>query len=283
VTRQISATIVVAGDPALLAGFRRRVNALLDSEFGAPYRELHTAGRLDYRIRAPGVPYPQLVAASAEFPDLVLEVAWENVAGGTGGSASIRAGRLTGQTTGHGAEAASCELRVQRDGTLVLGLGVRRRRDGRLDEWLGYAITASRHGFFRFSGDGDETALEVADGLEPEWAERWAIRGDRVEYARLEPREPIDEAAQRELDRVASEFTEEWIWFDAAPAAETAVERQRYEAYGLKVNPANVRAAKLMTVLREDPQGGYVLEMADAGGRAVAAALARHWLQQERH
>jgi hypothetical protein len=104
-----------------------------------------------------------------------------------------------------------------------------------------------------------------------------------VEYARLEPREPIDEAALHELDRVANEFVDEWIWFEAAPAVETAVERQRYEGYGLKVNPANVRAAKLMTVLREDPQGGYILEMADAGGRAVAAALARHWLQQERH
>jgi hypothetical protein len=283
VTRQISATIVVAGDPALLAGFRRRVNELLDSEFGAPYRELHTSGRLDYRIRAAGVPYPQLVAASAEFPDLVLEVAWENAGGGTGGSSTIRAGQLTGQTAGHGAEPASCELRVERDGTLVLGLGVRRRGGDRLDEWLGYAITASRHCFFRLSGDGNETALEVADGVEPEWAERWTIRADRVEYARLEPREPIDEAALHELDRVANEFVDEWIWFEAAPAVETAVERQRYEGYGLKVNAANVRAAKLMTVLREDPQGGYILEMADGGGHAVAAALARHWLQQERH
>lgn len=282
-TPQISATIVVAGDPVLLAGFRSRVNELLDSESGVPYRELHTPERLDYRIRAPGVPYPQLVAASAEFPDLVLEVTWEHAAGGAGGGAKIRAGKLTEQSTAAGTDGAGCELRVERDGTLVLAVSARlRHRLGR-DEWLGYAITASRHGYFRLADGRERTVLEAADGVAPEWAERWTIRGERADYARLEPREPIDDAVLRELDRIANEFADEWIWFDAAPSVETAVERQRYQAYGFNVNAANVRAAKLKTVLRQGSDGGYVLEMADPGGRAVAAALARYWLQQQRH
>lgn len=280
VTRQISATITVDGDPALLAGFRRRVNELLDAEAGAPYRELHAAGRLDYRIKAPGVPYPQLVAASAEFPELLVEVAWEHAAGGTGGTARIRAGKLAERAADRGAAGTGCELRVERDGTLVLGVAARRRRAG---EWIGYAITASGHGLFRFAGRADEAVLEAADGVEPEWAERWTIRDGRADYAPLAPREPIDAALAGELDRLANEFADEWIWFDAAPEVETAVERQRYAAWGLKVNAANVRAAKLKTVLREGPDGGYSLEMTDPDGRAVAAALARHWLQQARH
>ena len=279
VSRQINATVVVAGDPVLLADFRDRVNGLLDAEFGAPYRELHTAGRLDYRIKAPGVPYPQLVLASAEFPELVVEVAWENAAGGTGGTAKIQAGKLAEQAADPGAAAARCELRVERDGTLVLGLAARRGRSG---EWLGYAVTANRHGLFRYVGGRDEAVLETSDGLDSEWVGRWTIRGEEASYAPLDPGEPIDDATRHELDRVASDFADEWIWFDEAPPAETAVERHRYQAYELKVNPANVKAAKIKTVLRESPGGGYALEMADPEGRAVAAALARHWLPRVR-
>src|SRR5512134_1728921 len=66
-SRPITATVVVEGDPPLLAGYRARVNALLDAEPAGPYRELHAAGRLDYRLKASGVPYPPFVEASAEF------------------------------------------------------------------------------------------------------------------------------------------------------------------------------------------------------------------------
>lgn len=278
-TSPITATIVVEGDPPLLAGYRARVNALLDDESVGPYRELHTAGRLDYRLRTAGVPYPPFVQASSEFPDLTVEVEWQNPVGGTGGRATIRAGRLVDQSTG-GAAAAdrAVELRAGADGTIALAVACRRRRAG---EWIGYALTARQHAFFRVSGGG--AALEATDGAEPEWAERWTVRGDRADYAELDPREPLDAALAGDLEQLAHQFADEWLWFDAAPIVETAIERQRYADHALAVNPVNVRAAKLKTVLAAAPGGGYVLAAAQSEACDVVALVARLWLQAERH
>jgi hypothetical protein len=280
--RKIAATITVAGDDALLAAYRKRVNELLDADFGEPYRELHVPGRLDYRLKADGVPYPAFVTASGEFPDLVVEVEWQHPAGAASGRATIQAGRLTEQSTdaGAGAAAARCELRVERDGTLAIALACRRRGER---EWIGYALTASQHALFRVSQRGAVRVLEATDGVEPEWAQRWTIAGDRVGYAELDPREPVDERLLGELDRLASDFADEWIWFADGAPEETAVERQRYERYGFKPNAANVRAEKLKTVLREAEGGGFALAITDPDAAAIAALVARHWLQPARH
>jgi hypothetical protein len=64
---------------------------------------------------------------------------------------------------------------------------------------------------------------------------------------------------------------------------ETAIERQRYADHALAVNPANVRAAKLKTVLGAAPGGGFVLEAAQPEAREVVALVARLWLQADRH
>jgi hypothetical protein len=279
--RRISATITVAGDEALLAAYRKRVNALLEVELAEPYRELHAPGRLDYRVRAEGVPYPPFVTASEEFPDLVVEVRWEHPDGAASGSATIQAGRLTRQATAAAAEAsAASELRVDADGTLVIAVACRRRGEG---EWIGYALTASQHALFRVERRGELEILEATDGVEPEWAERWAIEGGRARYAELDPREPVERRLLAELDRLANEFADEWIWFAEGAPEETAVERRRYERYALKVGAANVRAEKLKTVLRETATGGFELAIADPGAAAIAALVARHWLQTERH
>jgi hypothetical protein len=275
--RRITATITVEGDTALLAAFRRRANELLDAEFGAPYRELHTDGRLDWRVKAAGVPYPPFVTASEELPDLVVEVQWQDEAGGTSGRSTIRGGRLAQQSAGAAPEAASgYELRVGADGALAIAVVCRRRRPG---EWIGYAVTAAQHAFFRV-GAG---VFEASDGVEGEWAERWTIAGDRADYAELVPREPIEPGLLEELDRLANGFAVDWIWFDESPPEETAVERARYAGYGFKVSPANVRSVKLKTALAGSPGGGFVLEAADPEARAIAALVARHWLQASRH
>jgi len=46
----------------------------------------------------------------------------------------------------------------------------------------------------------------------------------------------------RELDRLAQEFSSEWIWFEESDPAETAVERARFEAYGYPLRSANLRS-----------------------------------------
>jgi hypothetical protein len=275
----ITATVVVEGDAPLLAGYRERVNALLDAESSGPYRELHAAGRLDYRLKARGVPYPPFVAASAEFPELTVRVEWQNPLGGTGGSATIRAGRLVDQSTGSAIEAGrALELRAERDGTIALALVTRRRRS---DEWIGYAVTAQQHGYFRASGGA--TVLEAADGAEPEWAERWIVSGDTATYTELDPPEPLDATLAEELERLAHDFADEWLWFDAAPVEDTAIERRRYADYGFTINPANLRAAKLQTVLKPAPGGGRVLEATEPEARSVVALVTRLWRQAGRH
>jgi hypothetical protein len=275
--RRITATITVEGDPALLADFRRRANDLLEAEFGEPYRELHTDGRLDWRVKAAGVPYPPFVAASAALPELVVEVQWADEAGSTGGRSTIQAGRLAQQSAAQTPDGVgACALRVGADGALAFGVVCRHRRAG---EWIGYAVTAAQHAFFRAAAG----VLEATDGVEGEWAERWTIGGDRVGYAALDPREPIDPGLLDELDRLANGFAADWIWFDESPPEETAVERARYAAYGFRVNAANIRSVKLKTALAELPDGGFALELADPEARAIAALVARHWLQHARH
>ncbi len=275
-TRRIAATITVEGDAALLAAFRRRANELLDAEPG-DYRELHTEGRLDWRVKAAGVPYPPFVTASEELPDLVVEVQWKDEAGGTSGRSTIQGGRLAQHSADQTPEGAGeCALRVGADGTLAIGLVCRRRRAG---EWIGYVVTAGQHAFFR----AGPAALEATDGVAGEWAERWTIAGDRADYVELDPREPIDPDLLTELDRLATGFAAEWIWFDESPPEEIAVERARYAAYGFKVNAANVRSVKLRTVLAAVPGGGFALELADPEARAIAALVTRHWLQDQRH
>ncbi|HSD44909.1 MAG TPA: hypothetical protein VLD36_23945 [Burkholderiales bacterium] len=275
----ITATIVVEGDPPLLAGYRARVNELLGAESDAPYRELHTASQLDYRLKSSGVPYPPFVQASSEFPELTVRVKWQNPVGGTCGNATIRAGRLVDQSAGSAAAAdRAVDVRAGQDGTIVLAIACRRRRAG---EWIGYALTARQHAFFRVSGDG--AVLEAADGAEPEWAERWTVQGDSVAYAELGSREPLDEPLAGDLERLAHEFADEWLWFDEAPLAETAIERQRYADHALATNPVNLRVAKLRSVLTGAPGGGYVLEAAAPEARKIVALVARLWLQSARH
>jgi hypothetical protein len=278
-SRPFTATVVVEGDPPQLAGYRARVNALLDAESAGAYRELHSDGRLDYRIRANGVPYPPFVEASAAFPELTVRVEWQNPLAGAGGAATIRAGTLVDQTTGRAAAAdQAIALRAAQDGTLALAVALRRRRAG---EWIGYALTADQHAFVRVSGGA--AVLEAADGAAPEWAERWTLRGDDLAYAELDPREPIDPDLVDEIERLAHDFADEWIWFDEAPPEETAIERRRYADYGYRVSAANLRAAKLRTVLEPAPEGGYSLEAANPEARAVAALVARLWLKAGRH
>jgi len=281
-TRQIQATITVAGDYAQLRAYRQRVNELLDVEREVPYRELHTAGQLEYRTNGRGVPYPPFVVASTDFPELTIEVRWESLASGEAGHATIEAGRLTEQSTAEvpKAPASPCELHVDRDGALAFAV-VCRRRDA---EWVGYVLTATQHAFFRFGRHGDRSILDASDGVDPEWAERWTIvDDDGVEYAPLEPREPVEPRLLQELDRIANTFADEWIWFADSPPEETAIERQHYERHGFKVNPANVRTRKLTTAMRAAPDGGFTLEMVDPDGQTVAAMLAQHWLQLPRH
>lgn len=278
---RISARVVVTGDGALLPAYRERVNELLDEDYAGTYRELHTADRLEYDVRGrDGVPFPPFVKASEEFPELEIAVRWEKSAIGERGAADIQGGRLkeqaTSETPVHGD--FEVDIRAGGDGTIVLAVAFRERSDG---EWIGYALTAAQHGFFRIRSEIGAVVLSASDGVAAAWAEQWRISEDGVAYRELDPREPIDARLLGELDGLAADFAAGWIWFSAAGPDETAIERHRYQLYGLKVHDANVRAERLRKMMQPD-LGGYAFSSAGDEGARVVALVARHWLGEDR-
>jgi hypothetical protein len=278
---RISARVVVTGDGALLPAYRERVNELLDEEYAGTYRELHTADRLEYDVRGRrGVPFPPFVKASEEFPELEIAVRWENPAVGERGAADIQGGRLKEQARSEATvqDDFEIDIRAGGDGTIALAVACRERSDG---EWIGYALTASQHGFFCIRSEVGAVVLAASDGVAAEWAERWRIAGSDVAYRELDPREPIDPRLLGELDRLAADFAAGWIWFAAAGPDETAIERHRYELYGLKVNDANVRAERLRRMMQPE-LGGYAFSSVGDAGARVVALVARHWLGEGR-
>jgi hypothetical protein len=270
------ATIKVSGDPQLLREYRGEVNRLLDEEGGDAYRELHTAERLEYEFKLRGgIPFPPFVSASEAFPDLTVEVEWREAALGRSGRAVIRNGVLAEQAArSHAPEGALNEVHAGADGELRLALSCGRWRE----LWLGYVIDAGEHAFFRIAGAAGTCELSASDGIDPEWAERWKVSGNDATYAELAPREPIAGDELRELDRLAQEFSREWIWFEESPPEETAVERARFAAYGYPVRAANLRSEKLRNVLRPE-NGDLAFGSFGEDARWIPELLRRCWLR----
>lgn len=279
-TERISAHVVVTGDDVLLSAYRERVNDLLDEDNAGTYRELHTADRLEYEVRCRGgVPFPPFVKASEEFPELEIEVRWENPALGERGAAEIQAGRLKEQATSEASVQGDFEVDIlaRGDGTIVLAVACRERSDG---EWIGYALTATQHGFFRVRSEVGAVVLSASDGVAAEWAEQWRIVEDDVDYRELDSREPIDAKLLGELDHLAADFAAGWIWFSAAGPDETAVERHRYEIYGLKVCDANIRAERLRRMMQPE-RGGYAFSTVGDAGARINELIENHWLGKD--
>jgi hypothetical protein len=273
------ATIRVKGDPELLREYRAHVNGLLDEEGGDSYRELHSADRLEYEFRLHGgIPFPPFVSASEAFPDLTVEVDWSDAALGRGGRAIIRNGALAEQAgqTQPPAGGALYEVRAGPDGALRIALACVRW----CELWHGYVIASEEHAFFRIEGTPGACELLASDGVEPEWGERWTVSPGDAAHTELARREPIAEDELRELDRLAQEFTREWIWFAESPPEETAVERQRFEAYGYPIREANLRSEKLRKVLRPE-DGGLALDSFWKDARWIPELLVRCWLRRE--
>jgi hypothetical protein len=95
-----SAVVRVTGSYGRFEDFRERVRWLMvrdpDCE---PCTEHHAENALEYRFElSRGIPFPPFVAASAEFPELRVEVQWRK--GGEVGGAAIENGRLVEKWTG---------------------------------------------------------------------------------------------------------------------------------------------------------------------------------------
>ena len=58
-----------------------------------------------------------------------------------------------------------------------------------------------------------------------------------------------------ELDRLARDFADAWIWFANAPEQDIAIERERYARYDYKTADANVRSVRLHAMRTEAGEG----------------------------
>ena len=205
------------GQPERLRDFNEHVRHLMVRDIDAePYTEHHTAARLEFRFTPKkGVPFPVFAAASGEFPDLRVEVDWENGPRALRGRAVLERGKLIEQRTEPLVpveHAAQIDVGVSPEGELLLAVVCRRDIHG---AWTGYAAAADRHVYFRFAQG--ELALEDAAMAEP------------------------DEA----LEALALDFAAEWLWFDESDGEESAIERARYAGRGWKVRGANVKSERL--------------------------------------
>ncbi len=102
-----SAVVRVTGSAGRFEEFRERVRWLLVRDPDTdPYTEHHGAEALEYRFAIDkGIPFPAFVAASAEFPELRVEAAWDGAAGK--GGVAIEGGRPVDKWTGERAAGAA--------------------------------------------------------------------------------------------------------------------------------------------------------------------------------
>ena len=175
-----------------LEDFRERLRWLMVRDADAEdYTEHHHPGTLEYRFQPRrGIPFPAFTMASAEFPELRVEVEWER--DGVRGRAVIENGQPTEQESTR-VDDSLVDVKVGEDGRLEIGLTCNRAPDGAL---IGYAVTDQRHTYFRWFGG----RLELVDPEAP------------------------DEA----LEDTAFRFVEEWIWYDEEDAALERVRYANY-------------------------------------------------------
>lgn len=276
----IHATLTVTGEREQLPAADARIKALLVEEiFVGEFEEHHGDDALSYDFKVHGgIPFPAFAAASLEFPELKIAAEWVNVAAGRKGRALLTNGAIaehveeplaTGST-----ETRNRYLRAAPDGTLQLAFALLRRGRG---EWAGYVLNHERDAVFRITRDGDAVELLTTEGA-AEWTCAWRLNGldDRPSPAALA--QAVEPGLYAELEQLAQDYVAEWFWLSTAPAADNAIEIDRYARYGYTVREANVRAARLHR-LRNDLAATDVLEYStlDADNVWIRDLLLKCW------
>jgi hypothetical protein len=260
-----TAVIRVTGRPQHLEGFRERVRWLLVRDIDAePYSEHHGPDRLEYRFEIErGIPFPAFATASLEFPELHVEAEWRDAPRAASGRAVIEGGRLLENERGALEErrALGVDVAVSPRGELLLALACRAEGSA----LFGYAASAGRHAYFRF----EQGRLRLAEDA----GERWSTDGA-----------PIGKEELAALEDLAFEFASDWLWYDEAPAEETALERKRYAEHGYVPGGANLKSEQLLRLReagRQDDDGGLRFSTLDADGLRARGALLALWRPRE--
>lgn len=276
----IHATLTVTGAREQLPAADARIKVLLVEEiFVGEFEEHHGDDALSYDFKVQGgIPFPAFAAASLEFPELKIAAEWVNVAAGRKGRALLTNGAIA-EHVEEALAAGSTETRnrylcVAPDGTLQLAFALLRRG---LGEWAGYVLNHERDAVFRITRDGDAIELLTTGGT-AEWTYAWRLNGLDDTLSPVALVQAVEPGLYAELEQLAQDYVAEWFWLRAAPAADNAIEIDRYARYGYTVHEANVRAARLHR-LRNDLAPTDVLEYStlDADNVWIRDLLLKCW------
>ncbi len=271
----------VSGEPAALAAYDARLKLLFaEHGIGDEVDEQHAAGSLHYDLKvAGGIPFPPFALASADFPELAVEVEWVDMVSGVRGAATIARGALTAQKTENVETAGAgyqVVIRANTDGYLELAIAVIRTAR---DECRGYVLTGREDALFRITRDSADGVIElVTTQGAAEWSREWRTPPhDAPQYRAIEPAQPIPGADFRDLEKLAQEFVAQWIWFGNGPREEIAIEAERYARLGYTISDANLRSAALHRIKDGDGTGGIRYSTLAAEIAWIEDVIGRCW------
>ncbi len=237
------ATLMVHGPGQLRSAFRKRLIDTLRTE--APevkWKDAASQEFLSMSLEAPqGIPFPQLIEVSILYPDCVASVEWRQEH--ANGATTIQNGQVKQAERGVALAARRPQyLQMAPDGKLQLAFALDIGRDG----LLAFGATADAETYFRFCGTGPKAEM-LSIGTSSDnalaWDECWDVGASTCRA--LVPPRTLEASERRALDALAMAFRAEWLWYDHAPAEDTAVERQRYAEAGRNVHAINVKSQQL--------------------------------------
>ena len=241
------AALAVHGPRPLLRAFRKRV--IEELKHDAPeigVTELHEDDQLHFQLAAPnGVPFPTLVAISAQYPDCVAIVQWTQDS--ADGETTIQNGQVKSATLSNDS-AVSNGRRPQYvclapDGSLVLAVALDITPDG----IAGFCATCFAETYFKLRVTPAATELITIGGDKMVWDESWC----GIDASAITINEPLALTGneQRRLDQLTTAMRSEWLWYAHAPAEDTIVERQRFANANQPVQAINVKSHKIAALM----------------------------------
>ena len=310
------ADITLHGPRQLLSAFRKRLLEELQEDApdvkvtgsGARSKASADAQTLTFKLDAAnGVPFPELVAVSAQYPDCVAVVQWTQ--GHAQGETTLQNGqvkeasrgftdtRVRGHQQSHGQRQLQGRqpvdgqppsdrhqqhgrqpllVRLSAEGRLRLALALDIAADG----IVGYCATADAETYFKLRGAAADATLWTIGGAAMQWDETWPDAAGtgpaqaRASASAMTPPIALTRAEQRTLEKLAAGVRAEWLWYAHAPEEETIVERQRYAEAARPVSSINVKSRKFSEMPTDNTEKrlGSNLTVSNLGESNLAAS-----------
>ena len=242
VNSSATATVTVHGPRQMLRAFCKRLIESLDAE-AASVRviEAHQEERLEFGLTLQGgIPFPQLVAASGQYPDCVVTVHWE-IDGAQGETTIQNAQVRTVSQAGAPSTGGPTAITLRADGSL--GLAVALACATQASNTLGYAATCDEETFFLAIGVEGAQGWFTTGGDATRWDERWQRDAAGTWHCEAPAqRFEIGAADLRELEAAAHACRAHALWYAHAPLEETIVERTRAADGGRPLCAINVKS-----------------------------------------